>query len=459
MNAQYRTEEDSLGPVKLPIEAYYGAQTQRALENFPISGRVFPPSFIQALGLIKKCAAIINRELGLLNEKVAQAIVEAADEVMDGKHQEQFPLDIFQTGSGTSTNMNMNEVIAGRANEIINGVRGGKKPVHPNDHVNLGQSSNDVIPSAIHIAALASIKNDLQPALAELRDRLSEKAATFAQVKKMGRTHLQDAVPLTLGQEFSGYARQVELARRRLANTEESLIELALGGTAVGTGLNAHPEFAGRVIELLASESGYDFREAENHFEAQAAQDSAVETSGALKTLAVGLIKIANDIRWMGSGPRCGLVELLIPSLQPGSSIMPGKVNPVLPEAVIQVAAQVIGNDAAITMGGQLGYFELNTMLPVIAHNLLESIHILSTVCNLFAEKCISGLDYNPKACAMNLENSLSLATHLAPAIGYDRAAAVAKEAHKTGKTIRQVVVESGLLTDEKVDELYGFKK
>jgi len=449
-----RTEEDTLGTVLVPEKAYYGAQTQRALENFPVSGLTFPSSFIRALGLVKKCAATVNLDLGLLDRRLADAIGRAAQEVVDGEHDDQFVLDVFQTGSGTSTNMNANEVVAGRANEILTGKRGGKAPVHPNDHVNLGQSSNDVIPSVIHIAALLEIRNRLIPSLEELGDVLQQKAHEFADIIKIGRTHLQDAVPLTLGQEFGGYARQVELGIERLQATEQRLSELALGGTAVGTGLNAHPGFASATVAFISRETGCTFHEAGNHFEAQAAQDASVEVSGALKTVAVSLMKIANDIRWLASGPRCGLGEINLPSRQPGSSIMPGKVNPVIPEAVIQVAAQVVGNDAVITYGGQGGYFELNTMLPVIAYNLLQSIQLLSSATSLFAQKCVSGITANREKCLANVEQSLALSTFLVPSIGYDKAAAVAKQAHKSGKTVRRVVLEEEIMSNEEFDEL-----
>ena len=369
-----RQEEDAFGPILVPEEAYYGAQTQRAIANFPVSGLTLPTAFIRTLGLVKHYAAAVNRELGLLDGTLAEAISRAAREVVAGKFDRQFLVDVFQTGSGTSTNMNANEVIAGRANEILTGTKGGKSPVHPNDHVNLCQSSNDVIPTVIHIAALTEIKQQLMPALSVLHRSLEQKSQQFRDILKMGRTHLQDAIPIRLGQEFSGYARQVELAIRRLKATEESLAELALGGTAVGNGVNAHPEFARRMIALLSAATGCSFIEAGNHFEAQAAQDAAAETSGALKSVAVSLGKIANDLRWLASGPRCGLGEINLPALQPGSSIMPGKVNPVIPEVVLQVAAQVIGNDTAITLGCQGGCFELNTMLPLIAYNLLQSI-------------------------------------------------------------------------------------
>jgi fumarate hydratase class II len=404
--------------------------------------------------MIKKHAARVNLELQLLDDELAGAIIRAAEEVASGTLDDQFIIDVFQTGSGTSTNMNANEVIAGRANEILTGKRGGKSPVHPNDHVNLGQSSNDVIPSTIHIAALTSIRDRLIPAMQKLHASLKAKAKKFAHVRKIGRTHLQDAVPMSLGQEFSGYARQVEWGIGRIHGTQEALSELTLGGTAVGTGLNTHPDFAPRVITFISEETGCAFKKALNHFEAQAAQDGAVQTSGVLKTLAVSLIKIANDIRWLSSGPRSGLGEINIPSLQPGSSIMPGKVNPVIPEAVIQAAAQVIGNDAAITFSGQGGYFELNTMLPVIAHNLLQSIHLLSSATAALAEKCVDGISANVKRCASNLEKSLALATGLVPAIGYDRAAAIAREAYEEKKTVREVALEKRVLPEDELNRL-----
>ena len=437
----------------VPQSAYYGPQTQRAVDNFPIGNLTIPASFIRSLALLKKCAARINRDLGLLDAKLADAIDAAAQEVVDGRFDDQFVVNVFQTGSGTSTNMNMNEVVACRANEILSGKKSGKSPVHPNDHVNLGQSSNDVIPSVIHIAALTAIREHLIPALNLLEQSLAEKARKFAKIHKIGRTHLQDAVPMLLGQEFSGYARQVELGIKRIAAAEDRLGELALGGTAVGTGVNTHPEFAARVIALLSSHTKIAFQEAANHFEAQAARDAAVETSGALKTLAVSLVKIANDIRWLGSGPRCGIGEINLPSLQPGSSIMPGKVNPVIPEAVIQVAAQVMGNDTTITMGGQAGNFELNVMLPVMAYNLLQSIELLSDAAEVFATKCIDGIDANDKACAGYIEQSLALATGLVPKIGYDKAAAVSKKAYESGKTIREIVLEENILSQKEFEE------
>jgi fumarate hydratase class II len=451
---KYRIEQDSMGEVKVPEEAYYGAQTQRAKENFSISNLQFPASFLKAIALIKKHAAQVNSELRLLDAGLSQAIVTAAQEVLEGKFNDQFVVDVFQTGSGTSTNMNVNEVIAGRANELLTGKRGGKSPVHPNDHVNLGQSSNDVIPSAIHVAALLEIREQLLPALELLHKELEEKSETFRDVRKIARTHLQDAVPMTLGQEFSGYARQSELGIERMRGVEDRLSELALGGTAVGDGLNTHPQFASRVIAAISQEAGFVFREAENHFEAQAAQDAVVETSGVLKTVAVSLIKIANDIRWLASGPRCGLGEITIPSLQPGSSIMPGKVNPVIPEMVLQVSAQVIGNDAAITQGGQAGNFELNAMLPLLAYNLIQSIQLLAGAARALAEKCIRGIEANREKCASSLEQSLALATAFVPAIGYDRAASLAREAYEKNKTIREVAAEKRVLPEKEIHNI-----
>ena len=444
----HREEADTMGTVLVPEDAYYGAQTQRAVENFSLSGLRLPPSFIRVLGMIKKHAAAVNLGLGLLDKDLADPIMTAAQEVIDGKLDDQFVVDVFQTGSGTSTNMNTNEVIATRANEIVTGGKHTKSPIHPNDHVNKGQSSNDVIPTAIHVAALVTIRDRLIPALEKLQQSLAAKATEFADVRKIGRTHLQDAVPLTLGQEFSGYARQVELGIERLRSTESRLAELALGGTAVGTGLNAHPEFAAKVIAGVAEETGCPFREAANHFEAQAAQDGAVEASGVLKTVAVSLVKIANDIRWLASGPRCGFGEITIPSLQPGSSIMPGKVNPVIPEAVIQASAQVIGNDATITFGGQGGYFELNLMLPLIAYNLLQSIDLLTSAAARLTEKCVDGITANRDKCVSYIEQSLAMCTPLVPVIGYDKSAAIAKEAFAKGKTVREVALENNVLPE-----------
>ena len=442
-----------MGEMQVPPDAYYGAQTARAIENFPISGLRFPRSFIRALGLIKKHAAIINGELGLIPKRVAEAIQSAAQEVVDGKWDSEFVLDIFQTGSGTSTNMNANEVIANRASELLGGHRGDKL-VHPNDHVNCGQSSNDVIPTAIHLAALEGIARGLVPALEELHGALQQKAEAFWPVLKIGRTHLQDATPIRLGQEFSGYSGQVEQSIKRLRKTLEPLGELALGGTAVGTGLNTHPEFARRAIAGIARETNLNLREAPNHFAAQAAIDTCVETSGALKAAAVSLIKIANDIRWLGSGPRCGLGELKLPPTQPGSSIMPGKVNPVMCEMVLQVGAQVIGNDAVVAFAATFGAFELNTMLPVTAYNLLQSIALSAEAARVFSRRCVSGLEADETRCAANLEQSLAMVTALAPVLGYDRAAQIAKTAYDSGRTVREVAAEISGLDQKQIDAL-----
>ena len=439
-----------MGEMRVPADAYYGAQTARAVENFPISGLRFPRSFIRALGLIKKHAAATNAELGLLPRDMADAIGRAAQEVTDGKWDEQFVVDIFQTGSGTSTNMNANEVIARRAEELL----GGKARVHPNDHVNRGQSSNDVIPTALHIAALETLTNMLLPALLRLEVELSKKAADWDAVVKIGRTHLQDATPLTLGQEFSGFQSQIAHASERLSDSEPDLGELALGGTAVGTGINTHPEFARKTIAAIAKETGLPFREAENHFEAQGARDGAVELSGALKTVAVSLIKIANDIRLLGSGPRLGLGELKLPPTQPGSSIMPGKVNPVMCEMVVQVGCQVIGNDAAITFAGASGHLQLNAMIPVITHNLLQSIELLARAADVFARRCVAGLEPNLEKLKENLEQSLALATALVPKIGYDAAAAIAKEAERTNQSVRAVAAKVSGLNEATLNDL-----
>ena len=449
-----REEKDPLGTVRVPAEAYYGAQTARAAANLPIGGPRMPGDLVRAVARIKRAAAVVNGELGLLAPKISRAIAEAAAEVLAGRFDDQFVLGVFQTGSGTSTHMNANEVIAGRANEILTGRRGGKHPVHPNDHVNLGQSSNDVIPSAIHIAALEAIRGRLLPSLARLGEALARKSAEFASVRKIGRTHLQDAVPMTLGEEFSGYARQVELAGERLRALEPRLGELALGGTAVGTGVNAHPEFAPRTIAVIARETGIAFRRAANAFEAQAARDAAVEAAGVLRTIAVSLGKIADDLRWLASGPRCGLGEIRLPELQPGSSIMPGKVNPVVPEAVLQVTAQVVGCDAAIAWAGRGGNFELNTMMPVIAHNLLQAIALLADASEVFAARCVEGIAADRETCERMIERSLALATFLVPALGYDRAAAVARAAWESGRTVREVLRAERLLSEEEIDRL-----
>lgn len=452
--SDFRIETDSMGQMRLPGDALYGAQTARAVENFPISNLRFPRSFIRALGLIKKHAAVTNETLGLLPAEISKAIQQAAQEVIDGQHDGQFVVDIFQTGSGTSTNMNANEVIANRAGEIFGGKRG-DKTIHPNDHVNRGQSSNDVIPTAIHLAALDEIEHRLLPALNELKAALAKKGGEFNDIIKMGRTHLQDATPLRLGQEFSGYASQIEHDVARLHITAGiHLGELPLGGTAVGTGINTHIEFARKTIAGIAAETGLKLEEAPNHFAAQGAIDALVETSGMLKTVAVSLIKIANDIRWLGSGPRCGLGELKLPATQPGSSIMPGKVNPVMCEMVIQVGAQILGNDATITFAGTFGNFELNTMLPVVAHNLLEAIELLTKASQVFARRCVAGLEADREKSESNVEQSLAMCTALAPVLGYDETAKIAKAAYESGKTVREAAMEISGLNKAKLDEL-----
>ena len=450
---EYRTETDSMGEVKVPKHAYYGAQTQRAVENFPISGIGFPKRFIRALALIKHAAAAVNEELGLLEGTKADAIRKAAAEIMEGKHDKEFVVDIFQTGSGTSTNMNANEVIANRALELLGKARGSKE-IHPNDHVNMSQSSNDVIPTAIHVAALEAIERDLLPALETLHQALKRKADEFDSIVKIGRTHLADATPIRLGQEFSGYARQVELSIQRIKTAATGLEELALGGTAVGTGINAHPEFAQRVIKKISAMTRLGFREAKNHFEAQAAKDAAVHVSGSLKTLAVSLTKIANDLRWLSSGPRCGIGEISLPDTQPGSSIMPGKVNPVMCESVLQVAAHVIGCDATITICGQAGNFELNVMMPIMTLRLLEAIEFSANVIKAFTEKCVVGIEANKERCNELVEQSLAMVTALAPVVGYDAAAKIAKEAFATGKTVREVALAHQVLPPERLSKI-----
>jgi fumarate hydratase class II len=447
-----------MGEMHIPAHMLYGAQTERARQNFPISKLRFDRRFIRALGAIKLVAARVNRELELLDGERADAISQAAREVMEGELDEHFVLDIFQTGSGTSTNMNANEVIANRAIQLMGGEVGSRDPVHPNDHVNIGQSSNDAIPTAVHVSALVAIEQELIPALQHLQAALEAKADAFDDVMKAGRTHLMDATPVRLGQEFSGYASQVEHGIERLRRLRDSLGELAIGGTAVGTGINTHPEFAGRMAAGLSELFDLPFREADNHFEAQGGRDAVVEASGMLKTIACSLMKIANDVRWLGSGPRTGLGELNLPAVQPGSSIMPGKVNPVMAESVRQVAAQVIGNDAAITIGGQGGDFELNVMIPVMIHNLLESVGILSNVSREFADRCVSGLTANRERCRRNAESTAALATALAPAIGYDKAAEVAKRSLADEMTLREVVLDEGLLSEEELDRIVDFE-
>ena len=445
----FRIEKDSLGEVRVPADALYGAQTQRAVENFPISGQRFGRGFIQSLGLLKKAAALTNQELGHLDGEIAEAIAAAAGEVAAGTWDEEFVLDIFQTGSGTSTNMNANEVVAHRANQIV----GDDGSVHPNDHVNFGQSSNDVIPSAIHIAARVAMERELIPALIHLRDALSEKAKAFDHVVKSGRTHLMDATPIRLGQQFGGYAHQLTKGIERVRRASEELAELALGGTAVGTGINTHPEFAARVIALVSEELELEFREAENHFEAQAAKDAAVNAAGTLNTIATSFFKIADDVRWLASGPTSGISEILIPAVQPGSSIMPGKVNPVMCEAMMMVAARVMGNHTTVTIAGQRGNFELNVMMPVLAQALIESITLLSNVARAFADRCVSGIEANEPRAKQLLEKNPSIATALNPYIGYDQAVEVAKEAARAGRSVRDVVEEKGLLKPEEIDE------
>ena len=455
---EFRVEKDSMGEVQVPADAYYGASTQRAVENFPISQLRFGRGFIWALGLIKGSAAEVSGRQGHLDQDKADAIRVAADEVMDGRHDQQFVLDIFQTGSGTSTNTNANEVIAGRATEILGGETGSRL-VHPNDDVNFGQSSNDVIPTAIHVAAAAAIREDLMPALAGLAGSLEAKAAEFEDVVKSGRTHLMDATPVTLGQEFGGWAAQVRKGHERLENVLPELEELALGGTAVGTGINAPSGFAAAVIGLMAERTGFAFTEAGNHFEAQGSKDAVVMASGVLKTIAVSLFKIANDIRFLGSGPTSGIAEIRIPELQPGSSIMPGKVNPVMSEMMMQVAAQVVGNDATVTWSGANGNFELNVMMPVMAHNLLESIGLLAAASRTFATRCVDGIEANSERVRELLERNAVVVTALNPHIGYDNGARIVKEAAATGRSIRELVLEAGLMTAEELDSALDLKK
>ncbi len=454
MKKKIRIETDSLGEVKVPQDSYYGAQTQRAVENFPISGLRFPGSFIKAMGIIKFSAAAVNGELKLIDGEIREAIKKAAREVIEGKWDFEFVVDIFQTGSGTSTNMNANEVISNRAIEILGGKIGSKTPVHPNDHVNKSQSSNDVIPTAIRIASVTEVNESLIPALEGLRKTINKKVKEFNPVMKIGRTHLQDATPIRLGQEFSGYGRQVELGIERLKSVLPRVSELPLGGSAVGSGINVPKGFAKKCIRIINKETKWDFVETKNHFEAQGAMDSFVELSGVLKTIAVGLIKIANDIRWLGSGPRCGLGELILPETQPGSSIMPGKVNPVIAESLIQSCAQVIGNDVTITYGGQAGNFELNVMMPVMAYNLFQSIQLLSNSSANFRIRLVEGLKADKEKCTDNIERSLAMVTSLAPEIGYDEAARLAKRAYMEKKSIREVVREENILPGEKCDKL-----
>ncbi|HZN76420.1 MAG TPA: class II fumarate hydratase [Micromonosporaceae bacterium] len=444
---EYRVERDTMGEVHVPVDALWRAQTQRAVENFPVSGRGLEPAHVRALAQIKAAAAEVNRELGILDEETAGAIATAARAVAAGEHDPHFPIDVYQTGSGTSSNMNANEVIASLASSALG------RTVHPNDHVNASQSSNDIFPSSIHLAATQLVVHDLIPALHHLTFILESKVDEFAAVVKAGRTHLMDATPVTLGQEFSGYAAQVQFGIERLQSTLPRLAELPLGGTAVGTGVNAPAGFAAAVITRLREETGLPLTEARNHFEAQGARDALVEASGQLRTIAVGLYKIVNDIRWMGSGPRAGLRELRIPDLQPGSSIMPGKVNPVVCESVRQVCAQVIGNDAAVAFAGSQGDFELNVMLPVMARNLLESIRLLAAACRLLADRCVAGLVADAEVCRTYAEGSPAIVTPLNRYLGYDEAAAVAKQALATGRSIREVVVERGHVEAGRISE------
>jgi len=447
-----RIEKDSMGEMAVPKDALYGASTQRAVLNFPVSGYRFNRPFIRALGLIKWGAAQANHDLGLLDAHRSALIVQAAEEVIEGKLDQHFPLDIFQTGSGTSTNTNANEVIANRCAQLAGKPIGSREPVHPNDHVNMGQSSNDVIPSAIHVSAAEQLQDCLLPALEKLRSALSGKAKEFHHIIKIGRTHLMDATPVRLGQEFAGYAQQVAYGKTRAEKAIEVLRELALGGTAVGTGLNRHPDFPAKVMRHLHQRTGIEFFEARDHFEAQGGKDAVVEASGQLKTIATSLFKIANDIRWLGSGPRCGIGEIRLPATQPGSSIMPGKVNPVLCESMMMVCAQVFGNDAVVTWAGANGNFELNVMMPVMAHNILESIRLLGNATDAFTEKCVVGIEANEERCRELVELSMAMVTSLAPKIGYDRAAEIAKESARTGKTVREICREKKVLGENELE-------
>lgn len=459
MTTEYRTEADSMGEMQVPADAYYGASTARALANFPISGQGIPAALVRALGLIKLAAAHVNAEKGVITAEQHDAIAKAAQEVADNKLDAHFVVDVFQTGSGTSSNMNTNEVVANRATEILGGAMGSKL-VHPNDHVNAGQSSNDVFPTAVHLATYDATVTKLLPAMEYLHKALDKKATEFADVVKSGRTHLMDAVPITLGQEFSGYARQVELGIARVKDALVRVAELPIGGTAVGTGLNAPEGMTDGVIKQLRSLTGHDgLVEAVNHFEAQAARDAIVELSGELKVIAVSLTKIVNDLRWMGSGPRTGFMEIRLPEIQPGSSIMPAKVNPVIPESVSMVCAQVIGNDAAITIGGLQGHFELNVFIPVIARNILESITLLAASCTNMVDKMVDGIQANPERCTELVEKNLSTVTAMVPAVGYDLSAKMAKRALKEDRPLREVCYEDAGISKEEVDKLLDMKK
>lgn len=450
----FRLESDSMGGMKIPANKYYGAQTARSLMNFKIGGETMPKELIKAFGILKKAAALANKDLGLLPGDKVALIVKAADEIIEGKLDDHFPLVVWQTGSGTQTNMNVNEVISNRAIEISGGVMGSKKPIHPNDDVNKAQSSNDTFPTAMHIAAVEEIHRRLIPMITKLRDMLSEKSQSFKNIIKIGRTHLMDAVPLTLQQEFSGYVQQLTNALDRINGCLPRLYELALGGTAVGTGLNTHPVFAEKSAQKISELTGKPFVSAKNKFEALATHDAMVELSGVLKTLAASLMKIANDIRWLGSGPRCGIGELILPENEPGSSIMPGKVNPTQCEAMTMVCTQVFGNDVTVNIGGASGNFELNVFKPVIIFNVLQSIRLLADACESFTDNCVVGIQANESNINKYLENSLMLVTALNPKIGYDNAAKVAKKAHKENKTLKEAAVELDLLTAEEFDEI-----
>jgi fumarate hydratase class II len=452
-NSKTRIEKDSIGELAVPSDAYYGVQTMRAIQNFPISGLQMPSAFIHTHAMLKRAAAEVNFELGQLDEKLYKAITQAALEIEEGKFDDQFPIDVYQTGSGTSTNMNVNEVIASRANEILGGKRGDKKPVHPNDHVNMGQSSNDTIPTSLYVSALVAIEKQLRPSLRILEESLRSKSQELWEVIKTGRTHLQDATPIRMGQEFLGYAGQIERAQHRLDDACRELGEVAMGGTAVGTGVNMYPGFSGKVLAKLSRWLEVDIRESDNHFQSQNTLDGAVHASGALRTIAVSIMKISNDIRWMASGPRAGINEIIVPAVQPGSSIMPGKVNPVIAESATMVAAQVIGFDVTIGLAGQSGNFELNVMMPVVAHNLMQSIELLTHTATNLAQQCINGIVATGQGPHM-LEQGLLLATPLAPVIGYDKTASLVKKALATGVTIRQLAYEESGLPKAEVDRL-----
>lgn len=450
----FRIETDTMGEMKVPVDKYYGAQTARSLMNFKIGGETFPAELIRALGIVKKAAALTNHELGSLPKEKLDLILKAADEVIEGKLNDHFPLVVWQTGSGTQTNMNANEVISNRAIEMVGGVMGSKKPIHPNDDVNKAQSTNDAFPTSIHVAAVEEIHRRLIPMVTKLRDSLDAKAKEFKDIIKIGRTHLMDATPLTLGDEFSGYTMQLTNGLARISDSLKRLYEIPLGGTAVGTGLNAHPDYAVKVAGTISKLTGKPFKTAPNKYEAMAAKDALVEMSGVLKTLGASLLKISNDIRWLGSGPRCGIGEISLPENEPGSSIMPGKVNPTQSEAMTMVCAQVFGNDVTINIAGSSGNFELNVFMPVIAFNILQSIKLLADACESFSEHCVEGITANENNIKKHLENSLMLVTSLNPVIGYDNAAKVAKKAHKENKTLKEAVLELGLLTAEKFDEV-----